>query len=183
MVSPTVEHQLQGQAFRVSCGRAYQGCQFSVGRAQPPKYCREYPLHSVLLSRSRYCLGPRNTLCGLRLLYPSTRVLRWRQLRDKFTPWIQVRRNKHVEVLPLSTGCLGACTYCKTKHARGELGSYALSELVARFKDSVQVPRFTSFASPGNCIPRFILQDVLHRCEAGSVMGSCGWNDHVLPVP
>lgn len=50
-----------------------------------------------------------------------------------------MRRNKHVEVLPLSTGCLGACTYCKTKHARGELGSYALSELVARFKDSVQV--------------------------------------------
>ena len=43
-----------------------------------------------------------------------------------------------MEVLPLSTGCLGACTYCKTKHARGELGSYALSELVSRFRDSVQ---------------------------------------------
>ena len=27
---------------------------------------------------------------------------------------------RHVEILPLSTGCLGACTYCKTKHARGE---------------------------------------------------------------
>jgi len=44
----------------------------------------------------------------------------------------KVRRNQHIEILPLSTGCLGACTYCKTKHARGELGSYALEALVAR---------------------------------------------------
>ena len=33
----------------------------------------------------------------------------------------KVRRNQHVEIVPLSTGCLGACTYCKTKHARGGL--------------------------------------------------------------
>ncbi|EIE26794.1 hypothetical protein COCSUDRAFT_35241 [Coccomyxa subellipsoidea C-169] len=44
----------------------------------------------------------------------------------------KVRRNAHVEILPLSTGCLGACTYCKTKHARGQLGSYELSALVHR---------------------------------------------------
>uniref|UniRef100_A0A7S1T7V2 Threonylcarbamoyladenosine tRNA methylthiotransferase n=1 Tax=Tetraselmis chuii TaxID=63592 RepID=A0A7S1T7V2_9CHLO len=44
----------------------------------------------------------------------------------------KIRRNKHIEILPLSTGCLGACTYCKTKHARGELGSYALEALVER---------------------------------------------------
>lgn len=49
----------------------------------------------------------------------------------------KVRRNRHVEILPLSTGCLGACTYCKTKHARGALGSYALDALVRRFRDSV----------------------------------------------
>ena len=44
----------------------------------------------------------------------------------------QVRRNRHIEILPLSTGCLGACTYCKTKHARGQLGSYDPAELVRR---------------------------------------------------
>jgi threonylcarbamoyladenosine tRNA methylthiotransferase CDKAL1 len=49
----------------------------------------------------------------------------------------KVRRNRHVEILPLSTGCLGACTYCKTKHARGALGSYSLHALVARFEDAV----------------------------------------------
>lgn len=44
----------------------------------------------------------------------------------------QVRRNAHVEIVPLSTGCLGACTYCKTKHARGQLGSYLPEAIVAR---------------------------------------------------
>jgi threonylcarbamoyladenosine tRNA methylthiotransferase CDKAL1 len=52
----------------------------------------------------------------------------------------KVRRNRHVEILPLSTGCLGSCTYCKTKHARGALGSYSLDALVARFKDAVADP-------------------------------------------
>lgn len=44
----------------------------------------------------------------------------------------KVRRNAHVEIIPLSTGCLGACTYCKTKHARGQLGSYDPDAIVAR---------------------------------------------------
>ena len=49
----------------------------------------------------------------------------------------KIRRNRHVEILPLSTGCLGACTYCKTKHARGVLGSYALEALVERMRAAV----------------------------------------------
>lgn len=52
----------------------------------------------------------------------------------------KVRRNKHVEIIPLSTGCLGACTYCKTKHARGELGSYAPEALVERVRAAVADP-------------------------------------------
>ena len=30
----------------------------------------------------------------------------------------KIRKNPFVEIVPLSTGCLGACTYCKTRHAR-----------------------------------------------------------------
>lgn len=56
-------------------------------------------------------------------------------------PTTQVRRNRHVEILPLSTGCLGACTYCKTKHARGQLGSYALEALVARAREAAADPQ------------------------------------------
>ncbi|KAH9623596.1 hypothetical protein KSS87_019045 [Heliosperma pusillum] len=46
----------------------------------------------------------------------------------------KVRKNKFVEILPINVGCLGACTYCKTKHARGHLGSYTVDGLVQRVK-------------------------------------------------
>uniref|UniRef100_A0A1D1YPZ1 Threonylcarbamoyladenosine tRNA methylthiotransferase n=1 Tax=Anthurium amnicola TaxID=1678845 RepID=A0A1D1YPZ1_9ARAE len=46
----------------------------------------------------------------------------------------KVRKNKFIEILPINVGCLGACTYCKTKHARGHLGSYTVSSLVERVK-------------------------------------------------
>ena len=48
----------------------------------------------------------------------------------------KIRRNPYVEIIPLSTGCLGNCTYCKTKHARGELGSYAPSAILARARQA-----------------------------------------------
>lgn len=46
----------------------------------------------------------------------------------------KVRKNKFVEILPINVGCLGACTYCKTKHARGHLGSYTVNSLAGRVK-------------------------------------------------
>ena len=36
------------------------------------------------------------------------------------------------------TSCLNQCTYCKTKHARGELGSYAPADIVDRARQSFQ---------------------------------------------
>ncbi|VAH47903.1 unnamed protein product [Triticum turgidum subsp. durum] len=42
----------------------------------------------------------------------------------------KVRKNKFIEILPINVGCLGACTYCKTKHARGHLGSYSIDSLI-----------------------------------------------------
>ena len=63
-----------------------------------------------------------------------------RMLEKKALPTLdlpKVRRNEFVEILPLSTGCLGACTYCKTKHARGDLGSYEISALVARVEQAM----------------------------------------------
>lgn len=42
----------------------------------------------------------------------------------------KIRRNAYVEIIPINTGCLGSCTYCKTKHARGKLGSYTIEAIV-----------------------------------------------------
>ncbi|CAF2064250.1 unnamed protein product, partial [Brassica napus] len=46
----------------------------------------------------------------------------------------KVRRNNFTEILSINVGCLGACTYCKTKHARGHLGSYTVESLVERVR-------------------------------------------------
>ena len=48
-----------------------------------------------------------------------------------------MRKNSLIEIIPLSTGCLGSCTYCKTKHARGKLGSYSLEAIVERAKKAI----------------------------------------------
>ncbi|KAF2530306.1 hypothetical protein F2Q70_00045796, partial [Brassica cretica] len=38
---------------------------------------------------------------------------------------------------PINVGCLGACTYCMTKHARGHLGSYTVESLVERVRNVI----------------------------------------------
>ena len=49
----------------------------------------------------------------------------------------KVRRNPRVEIIPINVGCLGSCTYCKTVHARGALGSYTLDALESRLVSAV----------------------------------------------
>jgi len=44
----------------------------------------------------------------------------------------KVRRNSCVEIIPISGGCLGNCSYCKTKHARGKLSSYTTDAIIGR---------------------------------------------------
>ena len=50
----------------------------------------------------------------------------------------KVRKNPLVEIIPLSTGCLGSCTYCKTRHARGKLGSYSPEAIIDRATTAVK---------------------------------------------
>ncbi|XP_078395429.1 threonylcarbamoyladenosine tRNA methylthiotransferase isoform X1 [Cetorhinus maximus] len=50
----------------------------------------------------------------------------------------KIRKNPLIEIISINTGCLNACTYCKTKHARGDLASYSVAELVDRAIHSFQ---------------------------------------------
>ncbi len=50
----------------------------------------------------------------------------------------RVRKNPIVEILPINRGCLGACTFCKTKQARGNLVSYPIPEIIQEAKKAVQ---------------------------------------------
>ena len=49
----------------------------------------------------------------------------------------KLRKNRLIEIIPISLGCLNACAYCKTKHARGHLRSYPLDEILARLRTAV----------------------------------------------
>lgn len=44
------------------------------------------------------------------------------------------KENSLVSIIPVSLGCLGACTYCATKLARGDLHSYSLKSINESFK-------------------------------------------------
>jgi threonylcarbamoyladenosine tRNA methylthiotransferase CDKAL1 len=46
----------------------------------------------------------------------------------------KVRKNKFVEIIPVNTGCLGSCSYCKTKYARGTLNSYTTEAILKRIE-------------------------------------------------
>lgn len=50
----------------------------------------------------------------------------------------KVRKNPLIEIIPINTGCLNQCTYCKTKHARGDLASYSPEEIVQRAKQAFE---------------------------------------------
>jgi MiaB-like tRNA modifying enzyme len=48
-----------------------------------------------------------------------------------------IRGNPVVEILPVSEGCVGGCTYCITKLARGGLVSYRPGDIVKRVEGAV----------------------------------------------
>lgn len=41
-------------------------------------------------------------------------------------------------IIPIAQGCLGNCTYCITKHARGRLSSYPMESILKKFDESLE---------------------------------------------
>ena len=50
----------------------------------------------------------------------------------------RLRKNNYISIIPISRGCLGNCTYCKTKQARGRLISYSIETIVEEVKSSLK---------------------------------------------
>lgn len=50
----------------------------------------------------------------------------------------KVRKNNLVEIVPILQGCLNSCTFCKTKHARGNAISYPIRDIVRHISKSVE---------------------------------------------
>ncbi len=50
----------------------------------------------------------------------------------------KIRKNPIVEIIPINNGCLGSCTFCKTKFSRGHLLSFEVSEIKKQFENAVK---------------------------------------------
>jgi len=50
----------------------------------------------------------------------------------------KIALNPLISVVPVNYGCLGSCTYCCVVHARGQLRSYPISEVVTRVKRDLE---------------------------------------------
>ncbi len=49
-----------------------------------------------------------------------------------------ITNNKFVMIIPISEGCIGSCSYCKTKQARGELSSYSEKDILRIAEDAIK---------------------------------------------
>lgn len=47
------------------------------------------------------------------------------------------RRNPRVEIVPISKGCLGSCTFCQTVLARGRLRSFPMEQILEKIRTAV----------------------------------------------
>ncbi|MCD6465225.1 tRNA (N(6)-L-threonylcarbamoyladenosine(37)-C(2))-methylthiotransferase [Candidatus Bathyarchaeota archaeon] len=49
----------------------------------------------------------------------------------------KIRLNKVIEIIPISEGCLGACSFCCVRFARGTLFSYPADLIIKRLRDAI----------------------------------------------
>jgi len=49
----------------------------------------------------------------------------------------RIRTNQIVSIIPISSGCLGDCTYCIVKFARGKLKSYSEEKIISSIEKSI----------------------------------------------
>jgi threonylcarbamoyladenosine tRNA methylthiotransferase CDKAL1 len=58
---------------------------------------------------------------------------------ESFSPEIiEEKSHELISIIPISVGCVGNCTYCATKLARGELKSYSIEEINSAFKRALK---------------------------------------------
>ncbi|MBT4192359.1 MAG: tRNA (N(6)-L-threonylcarbamoyladenosine(37)-C(2))-methylthiotransferase [Candidatus Diapherotrites archaeon] len=59
--------------------------------------------------------------------------------KNSFSPKIiEEKSHKMISIIPISVGCLGNCTYCATKLARGKLMSYSIKQINESFKRALK---------------------------------------------
>ncbi len=50
----------------------------------------------------------------------------------------KLRKNPVIEIIPICEGCIGECTYCKVKSARGDLISYPEEDIIRQAQQAIK---------------------------------------------
>jgi len=88
------------------------------------------------LNSNLILLGTHNFKNIANLLKDKEDKLEKRQEKKILTP--KIPKNKLISIHQISEGCLGQCTYCKTRLAKGKLHSYPIQEIVKSIEQDLQ---------------------------------------------
>ncbi len=106
------------------------GCMAEV---YPKEITKKY--HNVVL------LGPRNltdTVRAVRFALEKKQVNFIGKKRIVKSELPKIRKNKIINIIQISDGCLGNCSYCSVKLAKGGLFSYPMESIVEDVKHGLQ---------------------------------------------
>ncbi len=101
------------------------GC---LPKINKPRLEKEFPNYSMM--------GPDQVLDVVNIFERVLNGERVVELSAKYCERLILTRSKNIDIIPISQGCLGACTYCATKFARGTLRSYPPEKIINRIKSS-----------------------------------------------
>jgi len=65
-------------------------------------------------------------------------VIKSKAVIDKSKFLIEYPKNKTTGIVPISSGCLGSCTYCCVKNARGRLHCYEPQNIIENVKNQIE---------------------------------------------
>jgi len=91
--------------------------------AADPRIPRKYPQHNIIGTNIQ------DISTAVKKTLKNMRYVKIREQKLKLTQPKQ-RLNKHIEIIPIATGCAGNCSYCLTKKARGNLHSQPAQDII-----------------------------------------------------
>ncbi len=99
----------------------------------------------------------------------------------------KIRKNPVIEIVPIAEGCVGNCTYCQTKFARGNLIPYPKEAILEQIKDAVlnNAKEIWLTSQDAGAYPNFpdLLNDISKISGSFKVRVGMTNPDHVLKSP
>lgn len=108
----------------------FAGC---IPYYQLPKIRKEFPSASIVSTHNiaLVCSTAEDILKGKR-----TEIIEKKEEKKIRLP--RMRKNKTIGIIPISTGCLGNCSYCAVKAIKGELFSYPDEDILKETENAVK---------------------------------------------